>query len=145
MKRLAVSMALALSMVAAVCADTGVDPEASIAGNYTMVSVNGKPLPAMLEPHGSNTSEITKSEWIWNADGTFSVKTWFRNTINGQVSTTPVAGDAPTFGTWQAGDSGTLNFLFTTGEDSGRGHITAQYTADAITFTLDGFTYVLKK
>ncbi|MDQ6633272.1 MAG: hypothetical protein M3Z10_00770 [Gemmatimonadota bacterium] len=78
---------LALAALAACSGDSGTDPNASIAGSYSLRTVNGSPLPYIVAQSGSNKYEITDDAISLNDAGTWSELWHDRTTTNGQVTT----------------------------------------------------------
>lgn len=78
------------AMVAIVaCSDSsGPNVQKSPEGNYTIATVNGKPVPAPLfSDTGGYTLEITSGSLSLTSDGKYSSVMGFRQTLPGAVST----------------------------------------------------------
>jgi hypothetical protein len=78
---------VALAALAACSGDSSTDPNASIAGTYTLRTVNGSALPYIVAQSGSNKYEITDDAITLTDTGTWTELWHDRTTTNGQVTT----------------------------------------------------------
>ena len=77
---------LALLVGVAACGGDSTGP-GSIAGRYTLQTINGNPLPFVVNQVGADKIEITAAHINLNADLTCSENVTLRRTIGGNVST----------------------------------------------------------
>ncbi len=97
-------MVLALAAAAA-CGDSSTGISGSVAGTYTLRSINGSGLPYTVIASGSNKIEVIDDVMTLNTNGTYSETGHTRTTTNGS-STTDTGTDTGTYTT--AGTSITL-------------------------------------
>lgn len=132
-RRRAVTLALcALALAACGGGDKSTGPGGSIAGTYTMQTVNGSAPPVTIFQVGTDKVEVTGGSVTMNADNTFSGVTSIRETSGGEAlpvetftctGTYTRSGSAVTFtepetddcggsypGTWSNGNTLTVNF-----------------------------------
>ncbi len=76
--------------------DGSTGPGASIAGAYSLTTVNGAPLPFVVQQAGTFKREITADTYTLAAGGTWTEVRAERTTSNGAVTTSTIT-DA---GTW---------------------------------------------
>ena len=125
---------LALLLLALACGGDATGPEDSVAGTYSLRTVNGANLPYVVFQSGQDKSELT-SDVLTLTESSFTQLSTIRTTINGQVTTTTEA-DAGSFTR-----SGTAaSFQFNSGT-SGTGTI----GGGQITVALSGFSFVYRK
>jgi hypothetical protein len=110
-------------------------PNDSVAGTYSLRTVNGSNLPYIVVQIGADKVELTSDILTLSEAGSFTELTTFWTTTNGQV-TTSTESDAGSF---------TLNgtaasFVFNSGT-SGTGTI----SGGTITVALSGFSFVYRK
>jgi hypothetical protein len=88
-ERCRVLAALAAAIAIAACSDASSPAvQKSPEGNYTIATVNGKPVPAPLfSDTGGYTLEITSGLLTLTSDGKYSSVMGFRQTLPGAVST----------------------------------------------------------
>jgi hypothetical protein len=86
----------ALTALAACSGDSSTDPNASVAGTYTLRTVNGSPLPYIILQSGANKYEITDDAISLTDGGTWTEIGHDRTTTNGQVTTSSIT-DAGTY------------------------------------------------
>lgn len=79
--------AVALLALAAACSGDGVNEPASVAGTYTLQSVNGGPLPFVIFDESGYKLEITAASYVLTSAGTFTNSATFRETESGTVTT----------------------------------------------------------
>lgn len=108
------------------CGDDATSPEDTPVGVWTLVSVDGEPLPFVLETAVSKL-EVLASRITINSDDTCSVSATVRVTIDGNMSTTTESADC----TWTR--SG--NVIMFTGEDGSPD--AAAWSGDTLTTTSD--------
>jgi hypothetical protein len=96
--RKAVCAAALLGLLVACSSDKATGPNASITGNYTLSTVNGSTLPAVLVQDATEKDELTGGNVVLNADKTWSGNLALRGTLlaTGQVATL----NAPANGTY---------------------------------------------
>ncbi len=86
-----------IALVAAGCGgDSATNPSASIAGTYSLKTVNGVALPFTEFQQGTNKQELLADVFVLSDGGSFTQSTTERITTNGQV-TNQVTPDAGTF------------------------------------------------
>ena len=97
MKRLLVlALSLALGITATACTDaTG--PGGALAGNYSLLTVNGVAPPYAVENSATLYSEVVQATIVLEANGNYTGVTRFRDTYPGQQ---PVLVDETTIGYW---------------------------------------------
>jgi hypothetical protein len=129
----------ALIIVATVTAcskDSPTDPNASIAGAYTLRTVNGNNLPFTVLQVGADKAEVLNETITVSDAGTFTQQGTFRFTESGVVTTEGYA-DAGTYTR-----SGTaVTFVFLSDGSSGTGTV----SGGVITVGFEGFSYVYRK
>lgn len=76
-----------LLLLATACASASGTPGAALAGDYTVESVNDRPLPARLREYPSGHSELVSGGLTLRADGTF-LETGAVRLITGGVANT---------------------------------------------------------
>ena len=79
--------AAALLALTAACGGDGVSEPASVAGTYTLQSVNGGPLPFVIFDESGYKLEITAASYVLTSAGTFTNSATFRETEGGAVTT----------------------------------------------------------
>ena len=79
---LALALALALGVTATACSDS-TSPGASIAGTYSLQTINGQPLPVVVNSSGSPYSEVLSSQISLGVDGDYNSLTRYRDTYPG--------------------------------------------------------------
>jgi len=94
MRRLVAALLVSAALACGGDDSITVPTNASVAGTWTLQSVNGSPLPFVIVQSGSNKSELTADVLTVGSSGNFTQLTTIRNTLNGQVTTqsTPDAG-----------------------------------------------------
>lgn len=75
-----------LALTAACGGDGGTEP-VSVAGTYTLQSVNGGPLPFVIFDESGYKLEITAASYVLTGTGTFTNSASFRETEGGAVTT----------------------------------------------------------
>ena len=136
MRRILATAALALlTFAASACGgdDDPSGPNGSIAGTYTLRTVNGSPPPVTLLEFQDFKVEVTAASIVMNANNTFSATSTFRETDAGVVTTSTsvcsgtysLSGSTVTFtepdsdnedcggsytGTWSNGNTLTVSF-----------------------------------
>ena len=125
MRRLVACLALAL--FASCGGDSATGPtSASVAGTWSLQTVNGAALPFVLAQDGADKLEVTGDVITAAENGTFSSLTHFRSTISGEVSEDDIADT----GTWTLSGS-SVTFRFTSDGTAG----TASISGGTMTFT----------
>jgi hypothetical protein len=96
-KRLLVlALSLALGFTATACSDS-TSPGASLAGTYSLQTINGQSLPFVVENSASLYSEVVLSQITLHSNGSYSSVTRYRDTYPGQQ---PVLVDETATGYW---------------------------------------------
>jgi len=127
------ALVAALLLVGTACGgDTATGPEESIAGSYTLRTINGQNLPFTTLSAGVNRAEVLSSSLSLHADGTFQEERSVRRTHAG-VSVTEAE---MKFGTYTGTGSG-VTFRATTGAQ-----VSGARSGGSITFVEEGFTFV---
>jgi hypothetical protein len=118
----------AASLVLTGCGKDATDPTpSSVAGTYTLTTVNGEPLPFVTSQDETYTAEILASTLTLRADGGFTWSVTGRSTDNGQTTT-----NSQSFsGTYTVSGP---NITLTDSEDP----LTGTVGADTITLTIPG-------
>jgi hypothetical protein len=112
----------------------GVGGSGSVAGSYTLRTINGNNLPVTVEQIGDDKTEVL-SETMVLGDGTFSLQGSIRVTEGGLTTTQPYAND----GTFTQNGSAVILTFSSGARESG--------TASGGTLTLvsGGFTWVYRR
>lgn len=79
---------LAVSAACGGGGDSPTGPSASIAGTYSLSSVNGSAPPVILFTEGTYTLRVTSGNFVVNTNNTFSATTTYQETEAGQTSST---------------------------------------------------------
>ena len=79
--------AMALLVSSAACGGDGASEPTSVAGTYTLQSVNGAPLPFVIIDESGYKLEITAASYVLAGAGTFTNSATFRETESGTVTT----------------------------------------------------------
>lgn len=87
---------LALALAAACGSDSATNVQASIAGTYSLRTINGTPMPFILAQTGANKTEVTDDAITLNNGGTWTESGHYRTTTNGVATTSSVV-DAGTY------------------------------------------------
>lgn len=86
--------------------DSGTNPaSASIAGTYTLQTVNGAALPATLAQAGTSRTEVMSNTLTMTANATYTAVVAFRTTLDATVTTAQFTES----GTWSA-EAGSITF-----------------------------------
>jgi len=129
---------VALAVAVACGSDSTTQPTvASLAGTWTLQSVNGQPLPFTLTQTGTDKLELLSDVVTATSNGTYTEVVQFRTTINGQ-STTTSDSDVGTF---------TVNGTAVTLSSSATGNITGALSNNNNTLTLteEGYVWLFTK
>ena len=108
----------------------------SVAGTWTLQSINGTGLPYIVAQTGADKVEITSDVVTVVASGSFTQITTVRTTFSGQVTTQSVA-DA---GSWVLNGTA-ATFQFNSDGSVGTGSI----SGNTLTIASDGFAYIYRK
>lgn len=84
--RIAAFAALAFTLAACGSDSATAPASVSVSGTYSLQTVNGAPLPAILQGSGANKVEMVSDVFTFSATGTFSERAVVRYTQNGVVS-----------------------------------------------------------
>jgi hypothetical protein len=128
---------VALAVAVACGSDSTTQPTASLAGTWTLQSINGGPLPATVTQTATDKLEVLSDVVNVSANGTYTETLQFRETLNG-VSTTSTSTDAGTY---------TVNGTSVTLNSQQIGIIPAALSNNNTTLTLTetGFVWVFVK
>jgi hypothetical protein len=128
---------LFLALLAVGCGGDATGPTtASVAGTWSLQSINGIALPYVVAQTGGDKVEITGDVFTAVATGSFTQLTTVRTTLSGQVTTQSVA-DA---GSWSM--SGTaVTFQFNSNGSVGTGSL----SGNTLTVTDAGYAYIYRK
>ena len=131
-------IACMLLLVGAACGgDSPTQPtSSSVAGTWSLQTINGTALPYIVAQAGSDKVELTSDVLTVVGSGSFTQITQVRVTQNGQVSTQsiPDAGSYVLNGT-------AVTFTFNSDGSSGTGSL----SGNTLTIAEDGFAYVYRK
>lgn len=132
------ALAIAAVTLLIACGDDGTTAPTttSVAGTWTLQSINGTSLPYVIAQTGADKIEITSDVVTAVATGSFTQITTIRTTVSGQISTQSVA-DA---GTWTLNGTA-VTFQFNSDGSVGTGSI----SGNTLTVTESGFAYIYKK
>jgi hypothetical protein len=120
------TLAAAVAVTTACGGDSSTGPGATVAGTYTLQTVNSKTLPFVLYDDGTQKIEVISDVYNISAGGTYTNQTVVRTTAGGTASTDTLSSN----GTYkQSGNSLTL----TDAADS----------TDQVTGTLSGSTFTI--
>lgn len=109
MRRVAAVLVLSLAVTAGACGDIGTRPTQSLAGTWSLQTVNGSGLPFLVGTSASGTDSLQVLGDVITASGagTFTDVTIVRSTVSGQVTTDSI----PDAGTYTLiGSSASLRF-----------------------------------
>lgn len=129
----------AMLLLAIACggdAVTGPPTLASVAGRYSLKTVNGAPLPFLIGQSGTSKSEVLADVLALSANGTFLQTSTIRNTVDG-VATTSSSTEPGTFTLAGA----TATFVFDVDGSFGTGTIVER----ALTISGNGFVTIYTK
>ena len=127
----------ALATLAACGGDSATAPSStSIAGSYTLRTVNGAPLPVIVVQIGAYKIELLNETVVVVDGGTFTQQGSVRITEGGVVSTESYA-DAGTY----TRNGTAVTFVFNSDGSSGTGTVNGA----TITVVVDGFSLVYRK
>jgi urease beta subunit len=85
MRRSTPALMLALLLPLTACGDGPSEPAAQVSGSYHLQTINGQPLPFILEQAGANRLEMVSSTITFEADGRFTDVALLRLTQAGEV------------------------------------------------------------
>lgn len=77
---------VALVMIAAVACDDGIVGSSTVTGDYTLLTINGAPLPYTIAGSGANKTEIVDDVITLFQGFTYSETINSRVTVNGQAT-----------------------------------------------------------
>jgi len=115
--------------------DDSTGPGASIAGAYSLTTVNGAPLPFVVQQAGTYKYEITADTYTLAAGGTWTEEWTDRTTSNGAV-TTSTNTDA---GTW-SGNGASITLT-----SPASGAVSGTVSGNTLSLSADGFTLIFTK
>jgi len=123
-------------LLIALCTVAGCSTEPhSPVGLWRLQTVNGAPLPFIVEQIGLNKIELTQDSYALTKQGTYQEITAFRETVNGVVSTP----SAVEIGTYTVNGTA-ISLNSTTGN-----HDTAEWSGDRLAVTGGGFVSVYER
>ena len=125
----------AFVMIGFACGGDSTGPNDSVAGSYSLRTINGANLPFIIAQTGQDKIELTADVLTLTDGGAFTQITTIRTTINGQASTSSIS-DAGFYTRNGTAISATFN--------SG-GTATGTISGGQITVAQDGFSYVYRK
>jgi hypothetical protein len=108
-------LAICAMLLAAGCGDSTA-PAGSVAGTWTLKTVNGFSVPFVSQQGGGNTIELTSDVITATASGSFTQMTVVKTTTGGQVTIDSI----PDAGTYTISGH-TVTFDFTSDSPSGSG------------------------
>jgi lipocalin-like protein len=127
---------LVLAIAVACGSDSPTQPtNASIAGTWSLTSVNGAGLPFVVSQTAGDKVELVGDVVTATATGTYTERFTFRETLNGVVTTT----DQPDNGTY------TINGNAITLHSSTNGSITGALNGNTFTLIDQGFVFLFTK
>jgi hypothetical protein len=130
MRRLAVFFAL---LALACGSDSSTTPGGTIAGTWSLKTINGTSLPFIVAQTGADKLEIVSDVYVISGTGSFTETTTLRATTNG-VATTQSVADAGSY---------TLNgTAITVRYNSDGSSVTGSWSGNTITVTQDGLAAV---
>ena len=129
------TFAFATALLAGCGSDTATAPtQASVAGTWNLSTVNGSPLPFVLQAANPKL-ELVSDQFVVSANGTFTESTVARVTDGGTVSTTTI----PDAGTYTLNGTA-ATFTFSDGSSG-----TATVSGNTFTVASGGYSQVYKK
>ena len=136
MRRSAFLTAILISAAACSGDSTTAPTTVSVAGTWTLQTINGTNLPYVVAQSGSDKLEVVSDVLTAASTGSFTQTTTVRSTLSGQVSTQSIA-DAGSY---------TLNgtavtFRFNSDGSTGTGSI----AGNTLTVTEQGFAFVYRR
>lgn len=116
--------------------------QASVAGTYTLKTVNGNPLPFVTQQDANVTAKMTSAQFTFASGGTWTQTQHYQTTINGTTSsdtfdesgTFTVSGTTVTLKITSAANGGPQTFSMTSDE-----------AGNTLTLTESGYTFVYAK
>jgi hypothetical protein len=132
----AVVVTMATLIAAGACGSDRPTEVSLAAGTYTLVKVNGQPLP-YTEVNSELTFDLLEQELVLKPDGTYTLALVVRITSGGQSQEFPSADDG--FYT-VSGTSITL-----TSSEIGQGSTTGTLVGGTLTLLVDGATFELRR
>jgi hypothetical protein len=124
------------AIVTAIACGDSTAPTASVAGTWSLVSVNGTPLPYTLSQGDLGSTQITSGKLVVSRAWTFTDSTTVTSTFNGQKSMATAA-DSGSY--LLSGNS--VKFVFAADAVTGTGLL----SGDSVTVALRGFSLVYTK
>ena len=135
-KTLLSTVALAVAFTTACGGDSSTGPN-SVAGTYSLTTVNSSPLPFVFINDASGKFEILSDVYSVSDNGTYTNPTIVRSTVNGEVTTDTLMSD----GTYtRSGSSITL-----TDSSDPTNKLSGTVTASALTINASGFVLVYQR
>lgn len=130
-------IAIVMFALAAACGgDSSTGPSASIAGTWTLQTINGAALPFIVAQTGANKVELLSDVVVISGTGSFTETTSVRTTTNG-VPTTQSVADAGNY--TLSGTAITIHF------NSDGSTATGSWSGNTITTTDGGLALVYKR
>jgi len=125
-------VAACVVLLAIACGDS-TSPSASVAGTWTLQTVNGAPLPFVIAQVGADKIELTSDVITANSNGSFTQMTTVKTTESGQVTTESI----PDAGTYTQNGTA-VTFTFNSDGSSGTGTL----NGNTVTVASQGFSLV---
>ena len=130
------TVALAVAFTTACGGDSSTGPS-SVAGTYSLTTVNSSPLPYVFINDASGKIEILSDVYTVSDNGTYTNPTIIRSTVNGTVTTDTLTSD----GTYtRSGNSITL-----TDSADPTSKLSGTVTTGALTINTNGFVLVYQR
>jgi hypothetical protein len=122
-----------VALVACGGSDSATAPANSIAGVWSLTTINGAVLPYVVDQAGADKVELTADVVTFAAAGTFTHTSTARTTVSGQATTSSIA-DAGTYTV-----SGTTVTIRSNSDGSTS---TGTWAVNTLTIVEEGFTFV---
>jgi hypothetical protein len=130
------TLSAALAVTTACGGDSSTGPS-SVAGTYSLTTVNSAPLPYVFLNDASGKIEITSDVYVISDNGTYTNPTIIRSTISGEVTTDTLTSN----GTYTvSGNSITL-----TDASDPTSKLSGTVTTSGLTITAEGFVLVYQR
>jgi hypothetical protein len=131
--------ALAVVTLGSACSSSSSGPGVTQIGTYTLVSVNGAPVPAVTQSDATIKTEVLSGTLVVNSDDTFNESRQGRITLSGG---TPSLITATQSGTWST--SGT-QLSFVAGTALNPVNFTGTYVSGTLTYTSGSTTFLYQQ
>lgn len=138
MKRCLSVVSLVVALFSVACGST--EPKVNIYGTYTLKTVNGSSLPAVIYQDLSGKIEITDGSFTLKSDNTFTDFGTFRVTQSGSTQSTAVGGG----GTFSR-NGNDVTFIYSDGSSNDYGSLSGNTLTVSTTTDNTHVTLVLQK